>query len=120
VNKTVVYARTEIFKDYPAYTVITLENTDPMPSADHLTRFIVLTDGNGIVTNVVFNRIECPAESPIETGNSGCSNAYQNCAYTYDTHISITGNTCTTMKTDECTCDSISYEWICEEEIGCQ
>ena len=120
MNKTVVYARTEIFKDYPTYTVVALENTDPMPSDYDSKRFIVLTDGNGIVTNVVFNRIECPAESPIVTANFGCSNAYQNCDYTYDTHITISGNNCATMKTDKCTCDSISDEWICAEEIGCQ
>ena len=120
MNKTVVYARTEIFKDYPTYTVVALENTDPMPSADDRKRFIVLTDGNGIVTNVVFNRIECPAVSPIVTANFGCSNADQNCTFKYDTHITITGNNCATMKTDKCTCDSISDEWICAEEIGCQ
>ncbi|KAI2489654.1 hypothetical protein MHU86_24926 [Fragilaria crotonensis] len=114
-GKTCAEATSEILKLYPGIKVLCVKETDPLPTDDNFERYLVITDANGKVLQVVFNKVvACPAESPVTTELSFCESPGQVCSYVYESNP-IPNAKC--EASDSCTCNFGS--WLCSSGIAC-
>ena len=96
--------------------MLCVKETDPLPTDDNFERYLVITDANGKVLQVVFNKVvACPAESPVTTELSFCESPGQVCSYTYESNP-IPNAKC--EASDSCTCNFGS--WLCSNRRICQ
>jgi hypothetical protein len=87
-------------------TVYCQAETVAMPTEDDMERYIIVTDANGAVSSVVFNRnAECPTADVFATDKT-CSFFGQQCSF--ETDSSYSDLFCTT--THHCTCEFGSFE----------
>jgi hypothetical protein len=103
-----------IFSEYPGMKVICLKEFDVMPTDDDYDRYLVITDPNGIVQRVVFNKdAACPAISPLTAESSlACPVPGQQCDYTINSDVL---NTTTCRILDSCICNFGQWDCLSDE-----